>query len=289
MFSSPEEIRSRFEQHQFIVDRSVSTVVYLAIKLGRPLLVEGPAGVGKTELARVLSRCTDRELIRLQCYEGLDESKALYEWNYQKQLLRIFMDQSQYKDWKEIKETIYTEDFLLRRPLLKALMAESETVLLIDEVDKSDEEFESFLLEILSEYQISIPELTTITARHIPVVILTSNNFREFGDALKRRCVHLYLDYPTLEQELKIVMLKVPGIRETLARKIVEFVQAIRLVNLKKVPSIAETLNWAEALLELKADEIDGEMFADTAGVLLKYKSDIEQIKSSLPACRGNG
>ncbi len=289
MFSSPEEIRSRFEQHQFIVDRPVSTVVYLAIKLGRPLLVEGPAGVGKTELARVLSRSTGRELIRLQCYEGLDESKALYEWNYQKQLLRIFMDQSRDRDWKEIRETIYAEEFLLRRPLLKALTAESETVLLIDEVDKSDEEFESFLLEILSDYQISIPELTTISARHIPVVILTSNNFREFGDALKRRCIHLYLDYPTFEQELRIVLLKVPGIREALARKVVEFVQAIRLVDLKKVPSIAETLNWAEALLELKAVEIDGEMFADTAGVLLKYKDDIEQIKSSLPVCRGNG
>ncbi len=289
MFSSPEEIRSRFEQHQFIVDRPVSTVVYLAIKLGRPLLVEGPAGVGKTELARVLSRSTGRELIRLQCYEGLDESKALYEWNYQKQLLRIFMDQSRDRDWKEIRETIYAEEFLLRRPLLKALTAESETVLLIDEVDKSDEEFESFLLEILSDYQISIPELTTISARHIPVVILTSNNFREFSDALKRRCIHLYLDYPTFEQELRIVLLKVPGIREVLARKVVEFVQAIRLVDLKKVPSIAETLNWAEALLELKADEIGGEMFADTAGVLLKYKDDIEQIKSSLPACRGNG
>lgn len=289
MFSSPEEIRSRFEQHQFIVDRPVSTVVYLAIKLGRPLLVEGPAGVGKTELARVLSRSTGRELIRLQCYEGLDESKALYKWNYQKQLLRIFMDQSRDRDWKEIRETIYAEEFLLRRPLLKALTAESETVLLIDEVDKSDEEFESFLLEILSDYQISIPELTTISARHIPVVILTSNNFREFGDALKRRCIHLYLDYPTFEQELRIVLLKVPGIREALARKVVEFVQAIRLVDLKKVPSIAETLNWAEALLELKAVEIDGEMFADTAGVLLKYKDDIEQIKSSLPVCRGNG
>lgn len=283
MFSSPEEIRSRFAQHNFIVDRSVSTVVYLAIKLGRPLLVEGPAGVGKTELARVLSLISSRELIRLQCYEGLDESKSLYEWNYQKQLLRIYMDQSQHKSWEEIQETIYTREFLLQRPLLKALMAEDKTVLLIDEVDKSDEEFESFLLEILSDYQISIPELATISARHIPIVVLTSNNFREFGDALKRRCIHLYLDYPTFEQELKIVELKVPGIQQDLAQKIVEFVQAIRQIKLKKAPSIAETLNWAEALLALDVTELDSEVFQNTAGVLLKYKSDIEQIAAQGP------
>lgn len=283
MFSSPEEIRSSFAQHNFIVDRSVSTVVYLAIRLGRPLLVEGPAGVGKTELARVLALVSGRELIRLQCYEGLDESKSLYEWNYQKQLLRLYTDQSQKKSWEEIRETIYTEEFLLERPLLKALNAGNKTVLLIDEVDKSDEEFESFLLEILSDYQISIPELRTISARHIPIVILTSNNFREFGDALKRRCIHLYLDYPDFEQELRIVRLKVPGIQEELARKIVEFVQAIREIKLKKAPSIAETLNWAEALLELEIAELDSEVFQSTAGVLLKYKSDIEQVAAQGP------
>ena len=283
MLSSPEEIRTSFAKHNFIVDRSVSTVVYLAVRLGRPLLVEGPAGVGKTELARVLALVSGRELIRLQCYEGLDESKSLYEWNYQKQLLRIYTDQSQCRSWEEIRQTIYTEEFLLERPLLRALNAGNETVLLIDEVDKSDEEFESFLLEILSDYQISIPELKTIPAKHIPIVVLTSNNFREFGDALKRRCIHLYLDYPDFEQELKIVRLKVPGIQEELAEKIVAFVQEVRRIKLKKAPSIAETLNWAEALLELKVTELDSEVFQSTAGVLLKYRSDIEQVAAQGP------
>jgi MoxR-like ATPase len=283
MLSSPEEIRTSFAQHNFIVDSTVSTVVYLAIRLGRPLLVEGPAGVGKTELARVLALISGRELIRLQCYEGLDESKSLYEWNYQKQLLRIYTDQSRQAAWDEIRQTIYTEEFLLERPLLKALNAGNETVLLIDEVDKSDEEFESFLLEILSDYQISIPEMGTYTARHIPIVVLTSNNFREFGDALKRRCIHLYLDYPSFEQELAIVRLKVPGISEELAGKVVEFVQAIREIKLKKAPSIAETLNWAQALLELEITELDSEVFNSTAGVLLKYRSDIEQVSEHGP------
>ncbi|MFY9398007.1 MAG: MoxR family ATPase [Desulfomonilia bacterium] len=284
MLSSPEEIRTSFAQHNFIVDSTVSTVVYLAIRLGRPLLVEGPAGVGKTELARVLALVSGRELIRLQCYEGLDESKSLYEWNYQKQLLRIYTDQNRQAAWDEIRQTIYTEEFLLERPLLKALNAGNETVLLIDEVDKSDEEFESFLLEILSDYQISIPEMGTVTAKHIPIVVLTSNNFREFGDALKRRCIHLYLDYPTFEQELAIVRLKVPGISEGLAGKVVEFVQAVRQIKLKKAPSIAETLNWAQALLELEITELDSEVFNSTAGVLLKYKSDIEQVSEHGPS-----
>jgi len=240
--------------------------------------------VGKTELARVLALVSGCELIRLQCYEGLDESKSLYEWNYQKQLLRIYTDQNRQAAWDEIRQTIYTEEFLLERPLLKALNAGNETVLLIDEVDKSDEEFESFLLEILSDYQISIPEMGTVTAKHIPIVVLTSNNFREFGDALKRRCIHLYLDYPTFEQELAIVRLKVPGISEGLAGKVVEFVQAVRQIKLKKAPSIAETLNWAQALLELEITELDSEVFNSTAGVLLKYKSDIEQVSEHGPS-----
>ena len=278
MFSSPEEVLERFAQEKFIVNRSVATAVYIAIKLQRPLLVEGPAGVGKTELARVLAETTKSELIRLQCYEGLDESKALYEWNYQKQLLRIYTDKSQNRDWEEIKHTVYSREFLLERPLLKALMAQHRSVLLIDEVDKSDEEFESFLLEILSDYQISIPELSTIIAVHPPMVVLTSNNFRDFGDALKRRCIHLYLDYPSYEQELTIVNLKVPGIEQRLAEKIVAFVQTIRQLKLKKAPSIAETLNWAQALLELGKEDIDNDVIKDTAGVFLKYRGDIEQV-----------
>ena len=214
----------------------------------------------------------------MQCYEGLDESKALYEWNYQKQLLRIYTDRSQNRNWEEIKHTVYSQEFLLERPLLKALMAQQQSVLLIDEVDKSDEEFESFLLEILSDYQISIPELTTITAQQTPIVVLTSNNFRDFGDALKRRCIHLYLDYPSYDQELEILYLKVPNIQKRLAEQVVSFVQAIRQLKLKKAPSIAETLNWAQALLELGLEDINKAVINDTAGVILKYRGDIEHV-----------
>ena len=278
MFSSPDEVLDKFAQVKFIVNRSVATTVFIALKLKRPLLVEGPAGVGKTELARVLAATTGSELIRLQCYEGLDESKALYEWNYQKQLLRIYTDRSQNRNWEEIKHTVYSQEFLLERPLLKALLAQQQSVLLIDEVDKSDEEFESFLLEILSDYQISIPELTTITAQQTPIVVLTSNNFRDFGDALKRRCIHLYLDYPSYDQELEILYLKVPNIQKRLAEQGVSFVQAIRQLKLKKAPSIAETLNWAQALLELGLEDINKAVINDTAGVILKYRGDIEHV-----------
>ena len=281
MFSSPDEVLDKFAQVKFIVNRSVATTVFIALKLKRPLLVEGPAGVGKTELARVLAATTGSELIRLQCYEGLDESKALYEWNYQKQLLRIYTDRSQNRNWEEIKHTVYSPEFLLERPLLKALLAQQQSVLLIDEVDKSDEEFESFLLEILSDYQITIPELATITAQKTPIVVLTSNNFRDFGDALKRRCIHLYLDYPSYEQELEILYLKVPNIQKRLAEQVVSFVQAIRQLKLKKAPSIAETLNWAQALLELGLEDINKDVIKDTAGVILKYRGDIEHVTDS--------
>ena len=278
MFSSIDEVQQKLAEQKYLTDRAVATIIYLALKLQKPLLVEGPAGVGKTELARVIAEATNSRLIRLQCYEGLDEAKALYEWNYQKQLLRLHIDQVQNKSWTEAKQDIFSSEFLLTRPLLEALLATENTVLLIDEVDKSDEEFESFLLEILSDYQVTIPELGTLKAKRIPIVILTSNSFREFGDALKRRCIHLYLDYPSFERELQIIYLKVPGIEQALGRQIVRFVQAIRKQKLKKAPSIAETIDWARALLSMGVSFIDGEITQNTLSILLKYQSDIEKI-----------
>jgi MoxR-like ATPase len=278
MFHSIEELQQKLAECDYLTDRSVATVVFLAIRLQKPILVEGPAGVGKTELAKVLASATNSRLIRLQCYEGLDEAKALYEWNYQKQLLCLSVKQNQSKSWREAKDDIFTPEFLLRRPLLEALDSKEPVVLLIDEVDKSDEEFESFLLEILSDYQITVPELGTIKARRIPVAVLTSNNFRDFGDALKRRCIHLYLDYPTFERELKIVNLKVPGIDQALAQQAVLFIQTIRKQSLKKAPSIAETIDWAQALLTLGVQRLDTEIVNSTLSILLKYQSDIDKI-----------
>ncbi len=278
MFTSVEELQQKLAEHNYLTDRNVATVVYLALKLQKPLLIEGPAGVGKTELAKVLAAATQSRLIRLQCYEGLDEAKALYEWNYQKQLLCLQVKQNQSKSWEEAKEDIFTPEFLLRRPLLLALESREPVVLLIDEVDKSDEEFESFLLEILSDYQITIPELGTIKARQIPVAVLTSNNFRDFGDALKRRCIHLYLDYPSFERELEIVRLKVPGIQNALAQQVVRFIQVIRKQDLKKPPSIAETIDWARALLTLGVQQIDEEIVQSTLSLILKYQTDIEKL-----------
>jgi MoxR-like ATPase len=278
MFHSVEELQKKLAECDYLTDRSVATVVYLAIRLQKPLLVEGPAGVGKTELAKVLATATNSRLIRLQCYEGLDEAKALYEWNYQKQLLCLSVKQNQSKSWREAKDDIFTSEFLLRRPLLEALDSKEPVVLLIDEVDKSDEEFESFLLEILSDYQITVPELGTIKAKRIPVAVLTSNNFRDFGDALKRRCIHLYLDYPTFERELEIINLKVPGIDQALAQQAVLFIQTIRKQSLKKAPSIAETIDWAQALLTLGVNRLDTEIVNSTLSILLKYQSDIDKI-----------
>jgi len=262
----------------------VATVVFLAVKLQKPLLVEGPAGVGKTELAKALAAATNSRLIRLQCYEGLDEAKALYEWNYQKQLLCLYLMQNQSKSWHEAKDDIFTREFLLRRPLLDALESPEPVVLLIDEVDKSDEEFESFLLEILSDYQITIPELGTIKAKNVPLTVLTSNNFRDFGDALKRRCVHLYLDYPTFERELEIIKLKVPGIDQVLAQQLVSFVQVLRKQNIKKPPSIAETIDWARSLLTLCVSRIDADIVQNTLSILLKYQSDIDKVLPRIPS-----
>lgn len=284
MFSSVDELHAELRESGYIVDRPVATTVFLALKLEKPLLVEGPAGVGKTELAKALARATGSRLIRLQCYEGLDESKALYEWNYQKQLLRLHMEAVQNRMWHEVKHDIFSEEFLLARPLLEAFLASDPVVLLIDEVDKSDEEFESFLLEILSDYQVSIPELGTVKAKRVPPVVLTSNSAREFGDALKRRCIHLYLDNPSFERELEIIYLKIPGIKQALARQVVRFVQEIRKEKLKKAPSIAETIDWARALMGLKAESLDDENVENTLGLLLKYRSDVERIREKKTA-----
>lgn len=278
MFTSVTDLQQQLAENNYLIEKDVATVVYLAIKLQKPLLVEGPAGVGKTELAKVLAEATNSKLIRLQCYEGLDEAKALYEWNYQKQLLCLQVKQNQSKSWQEARQDIFTTEFILPRPLLQALESSEPVVLLIDEVDKSDEEFESFLLEILSDYQITIPELGTIKAKQIPLAVLTSNNFRDFGDALKRRCIHLYLDYPDFERELQIINLKVPGIQKTLAQQVVRFIQTIRKQKLKKAPSIVETIDWAQALLTLGVHHIDEEIVKNTLSILLKYQSDIEKI-----------
>ena len=279
MFGSVEEVKDMLTRQNYLVNNRVATAVYLAVNLQKPLLIEGPAGVGKTELAKAVAKAMDTELIRLQCYEGLDESKALFEWNYQKQLLRIQANHLTDKSWEETKTNIFSEEFYLARPLLKALQAERPVVLLVDELDKSDEEFESFLLEALSDYQVSIPELGTVKAKSIPIVVLTSNNYRDFSDALKRRCIHLFIEYPSFERELAIVRMKVPGINEKLAQKVVTFVQSLRKMTIKKAPSISETLDWARTLVLLGVDSLDAELVADTVNILLKYQQDIKKVE----------
>lgn len=278
MFKSAPEVMKKLAAQDYLVDKKVATVIFLALQLNKPLLIEGPSGVGKTELAKVLAGAMSRPLIRLQCYEGLDETKALYEWNYQKQLLRLQIEKNNLKNWQDAKQDIFSKEFLLQRPLLKALMSQEPVVLLIDEVDKSDEEFESFLLEILSDYQVTVPEIGTVRASFIPVVVLTSNNTRQLSDALKRRCIHLYLDYPDAARELEIVRLKVPSISQDLARQIVNFVQNLRKQKFKKAPSIAETIEWARALMALDADSLNEELLEDTINVLLKYQTDIDKL-----------
>lgn len=263
----------------YLSHRKIAATVFLAGKMKKPLLVEGPAGVGKTELAGALARALDTQLIRLQCYPGLDENKALYEWNYQKQLLYI---QSKDLDWKDLKTDLYSPDFLLPRPVLKAFLAPQPVVLLIDEVDKSDEELESFLLEALSDFQVSIPEYGSVKARQIPFVIITSNNTRELSDALKRRCLHLYIHFPSPEQEEAIVHLNLPGINHTLSRQVAEFVSAIRKMPLKKVPGIAETVDWARALLLMNTYCLDRELVHDTLNALLKYEDDVIKVSGRL-------
>jgi len=296
MFSSIEEVIERFAAERYICNRTIATVVYLASHLRKPILVEGPAGVGKTELAKVLAGALGQQLIRLQCYEGLDEAKALYEWEYAKQLLytQILKDKigevlEGTKGLKEAVERIsgqddvfFSERFILPRPLLRAISASEPCVLLIDEIDKSDTEFEAFLLEVLSDFQVSVPELGTLKARHVPLVVLTSNNAREMSDALKRRCLHLYIDFPDREQERAIIMLKVPGVATRLAEELVGAVQAIRKLDLKKVPSISETLDWARALTLLNVDALDSELVNDTLSTILKYEGDIRKAQQEL-------
>jgi len=282
LVGSVGEVKEKLTEQNYLINDRVATAVFLALNLHKPLLIEGPAGVGKTELAKALTKALDTELIRLQCYEGLDESKALFEWNYQKQLLRIQANHLTEKTWEQTKANIFSEEFYLARPVLKAIKAKKPVVLLVDELDKSDEEFESFLLEVLSDYQVSIPELGTVKATSIPVVVLTSNNYRDFSDALKRRCIHLYIDYPSFERELAIVRLKVPGINELLAEKLVTFVQSLRKMVLKKFPSISETLDWARTLMMLGAESLDKDIVLNTVNILLKYQQDIKKVEERI-------
>jgi MoxR-like ATPase len=275
--TSVEDIAGGLRQVGYLPGESTALVSFLATKLGKPVLVEGPAGVGKTELAKALSRYLQRTLVRLQCYEGLDEAKALYEWNYRKQLLRI-QTESDGTGWQEVQDDIFGEEFLLQRPLMTAIASDEPVVLLIDEIDKTDQEFEAMLLELLSDFQISIPELGRIEAKTHPVVLLTSNNTRELTEALKRRCLYLWLDYPELEHELQIVRLHSPELDETIARKLVEVVHQVRELDLKKPPSIAESIDWARALILLGADDLDQDTFKETMSVIVKHRTDLDTV-----------
>jgi MoxR-like ATPase len=277
-FESVPEVRDGLKKVDYLADEGIAGVVYLADRLQKPVLIEGPAGTGKTQLAKSVAEMSGARLIRLQCYEGLDESKALYEWNYKKQLLRIQaqrVSESEGAKWLDIEEDIFGEEFLLTRPLLEAIRSEEPVVLLIDEVDRVEVETEALLLEVLSDYQVSVPELGTVTATQIPLVFLTSNNTRELSEALKRRCLYLHIDYPDLEREKEIVLTKVPDITENLADQIARIVRSIRQLELKKAPSVSETLDWARTLLLLGIENVDAEAATGTVNILLKYQSDI--------------
>jgi MoxR-like ATPase len=287
-FRSIEEARGGLGEVGYLADESTALVSFLAAKLGKPVLVEGPAGVGKTELAKAISRATERRLIRLQCYEGLDEAKALYEWNYRKQLLRIQTEAAD-TGWQDVKEDIFGEEFLLARPLLTAISTDDPVVLLIDEIDKTDQEFEAMLLEVLSEFQISIPELGVVESKTRPLVLLTSNNSRELTEALKRRCLYLWLGYPTVERELEIVRLHAPELGEQIARKLVEVVHMIRSLDLKKPPSIAESIDWARALLLLGADDVDQSVLERTMSIIVKHRTDLDLVAERVGVKLGDG
>ena len=303
MFDTVEDVKRALADCQYIASDEIATVLFLAEKLGKPLLAEGPAGVGKTELSKAWASASSRELVRLQCYEGLDESKALYEWEYAKQMLytqllrdklsALLADAESLADAADRlaaeEDVFFSERFLLARPLLRAIDSDRTKVLLIDEIDRADEEFEAFLLEVLSDFQVSIPELGTIVARHRPVVFLTSNNTRELSEALKRRCLYLYIGYPSVDEELEIVRLKVPDLAPQLARQAVETVHALRQLDLKKNPSVSETLDWARALVTLNARTLDPEVLDNTLTVLLKYESDVERARRALRRQGGNG
>jgi len=295
-FRSPAVVKEGLSNQQYIASDEIATTVFLQQQLGKPLLCEGPAGVGKTELAKAIAAATGRELIRLQCYEGLDETKALYEWEYAKQMLytQLLRDKLQQtlgdsKSLAEAADRLATEEdvffsmrFLLQRPLLKAILNDKPTVLLIDEIDRADAEFEAFLLEVLSDFQVSVPELGTLVAKHHPIVLLTSNNTRELSEALKRRCLYLFIGYPSAEQELEVVKLKVPQLNPKLAKQAVDLVQKLRGMDLRKSPSISETLDWAKSLLALNAQSLDAKTMEITLSVLLKHETDLQKVKRKL-------
>ena len=288
-------MQAAMERCGYIAEPAIATAVYLAKEMQKPLLVEGDAGVGKTEIAKVLARMLSTELVRLQCYEGLDTNTALYEWNYQRQLLRLKIAEREARDPGELEDLIFGREYLLERPLLRAITRrEGPAVLLIDEIDRADEGFEAFLLEVLSDFQITIPELGTIRAEHVPLVVLTSNRTREIGDALRRRCMYLYVEHPGFEKELRILHGKVPGVNEQLARSITRFVQRLRARELRKLPGVAETLDWAQALVTLGQVELDPATVEATLGVLLKYQDDLARVSGAtartlVEAARGDG
>ena len=292
-FASAPELKAALVENQYIASDEIATILFLCQQLGKPLLTEGPAGVGKTELAKAIALATGRELIRLQCYEGLDETKALYEWEYAKQLLYTQLLRDKLQETLASSENLsaaadrlaaeedvfFSMRFLLQRPLLKAILSDQPTVLLIDEIDRADAEFEAFLLEVLSDFQVSVPELGTLSAIHRPLVLLTSNNTRELSEALKRRCLYLFIDYPSIEQEMAVVRMKVPELSARMARQAVELVQSLRSMDLRKSPSISETLDWAKALVTLNASSLDAHTLDSTLSVLLKHESDLQRAR----------